>query len=87
MKNKSKTIIIEHKLNSGALNKDAFYQLIALTSICSKKNIAALEDYYVNGLSKSDSYKKNGVDKTIFSRKLSAMNDVFLRVMLFLQCY
>lgn len=74
-------------LESGALNKKGFDLLLSLTSIRSESLIAALRDYYVNGLTKSAAYTKHGVDKTIFSRKLPVIQDVFEKVIAFNEVY
>lgn len=77
----------KQSLESGALNSKAFDLLLSLTSIRSETLIAALRDYYVKGLTKSEAYTKHGVDKTIFSRKLPVIQQVFDAVIAFNEVY
>ncbi|WP_257292469.1 adhesin biosynthesis transcription regulatory family protein [Endozoicomonas sp. ONNA1] len=74
-------------LEQGSLNDEAFELLLGLTSIRSEPLIEALRDHYVFNLSKSASYTKHGVDKTIFSRKLRVLEKVFESVIQFLNVY
>lgn len=75
------------ELNAGDLSEKAFYLLLSLTGIRSEPLINALKDYYVHGLTKSESYKKNGVDKTIFSRKIPVINKAFVTSVAFVEYY
>ena len=74
-------------LESGALTNKGFDLLLSLTSIRSEPVIAALRDYYVKGSTKSEAYKKHGVDKTVFSRKLPDIQAVFDTVIEFNEVY
>ncbi len=69
------------------LNNKSFDLLLSLTSIRSEPLIAALRDYYVKGLTKSESYTKHQVDKTIFSRKLPVIQRVFDTATAFCKVY
>ncbi|MCG8613970.1 MAG: adhesin biosynthesis transcription regulatory family protein [Pseudomonadales bacterium] len=75
------------KLESGSLNNKSFDVLLSLTSIRSEPLKAALRDYYVKGLSKSEAYTKHAVDKTIFSRRLPVLQEVFDKVLAFNRVY
>ena len=74
-------------LESGSLNNKGFSLLLSLTSIRSEPLIAALRDYYVGGLTKSHAYSRRGVDKTIFSRKLRVIQQIFETVIEFNEVY
>ena len=75
------------KLEAGCLSNDAFDLLLSLTGIRSENLIDALRDYYVTGMTKSGAYKKHGVDKTIFSRKLPVIQKTFEKVISFSNAY
>lgn len=69
----------------GTLNEESLMILLSLTKIKSSKNIDAIRDCMVNGMSQVESCKKNSIDKTILSRKLSSINDIHSKILQFME--
>jgi hypothetical protein len=71
------------KLGAGDLSGDCFDIIVGLTSIRSEPLIKALRGFYVEGISKSESCKKQSLDLSSFSRKIERIDLVFNMIISF----
>ncbi|MFT2321196.1 PapB/FocB family fimbrial expression transcriptional regulator [Escherichia coli] len=65
--------------SSGSMTQDQFKKLIAISPIKSEKVIVALEDFFVNGMTRKAACCKNNVAQGQFSlsiRKLLRINEL-----------